>query len=547
MALPTHFLTLLYLSNWISFLTHTLEMEILEILFAIVTCSLFCCLWWTHKSTTSRRQKTLPPGPPGWPIVGNLFQVILQKRQFMHVVGDLRKKYGPIFTLQMGQRTLVIVTSSDLIHEALVQKGSNFASRPPDSPIRLLFSVGKCAINSAEYGPLWRTLRRNFVTELINPTRIRQCSWIRKWAIEEHMKTLESENSQHGFIEVMNTCRLTICSILICLCFGARFSKEKLKNIESIVKDVMIISMPKLPDLLPVLLPLFRRQLVAAKELRKRQMECMVPIIRARREFLEKSEDNMKTPTVNDLKVDDLEMVSPPGAAYIDSLYNLQPPSRGMLGEEELVTLVTEVILAGTDTSATTIEWAMFHLVTNQEIQEKLYKEIVGKVGVNGVIEESDVENMEYLDAVVKETFRRRPPGHFTLSHAATQPTELGGYVIPTGVNVEFYTAWLTQDPDAWEDPEEFRPERFLEGGEGASVDITGMKGVKMLPFGTGRRICPAWSLGTLHVNMLLARMVHTFKWVPVPGNPPDPTETFAFTVVMKNPLKATILRRDIS
>ncbi|CAH1423811.1 unnamed protein product [Lactuca virosa] len=521
-------------------------MEFLDIGLAFLTC-LFCCLWWRSHFTASHKRKILPPGPPGWPIVGNLVQVILQKRPFMYVVRDLRAKYGPIFTMQMGQRTLVIVTSSDLIHEALVQKGPIFASRPPDSPIRLLFSVGKCAINSAQYGPLWRTLRRNFVTELINPTRIRQCSWIRKWAFEEHMKIVESENSQYGFVEVMSTCRLTVCSILICLCFGARISKEKIKNIESILKDVMMITLPKLPDFMPVLLPLFRRQLVAAKELRRRQMECLVPLVRARRAFLESRVDNMKNPSVNRLKADDLEMVSPVGAAYIDSLYNLEPAGRGKLGEEELVTLVSEVINAGTDTSATAVEWALFHLVMNQEIQEKLYREIIEKVGVNGEVQESDVENMAYLAAVVKETFRRHPPSHFVLSHAATQPTELGGYVIPPDVNVEFYTAWVTEDPDVWEAPEEFRPERFLDGGEGAGVDITGMKGVKMLPFGAGRRICPAWSLGTLHVNMLLARMVHKFKWVPIPGNPPDPTETFAFTVVMKNPLKATILRRDIS
>lgn len=110
-------------------------------------------------------------------------------------------------------------------------------------------------------------------------------------------------------------------------------------------------------------------------------------------------------------------------------------------------------------------------------------------------------------------------------------------------MSVEIYTAWLTENPETWPNPDEFRPERFLTK-DGLEVDITGMRGVKMIPFGAGRRICPAWSLGTLHVNLLLAKMVQAFKWIPTPGHQPDSTETFAFTVVMKNPLKATILPR---
>ncbi|PPS13812.1 hypothetical protein GOBAR_AA06774 [Gossypium barbadense] len=162
-------------------------MEFLD-LSIIVLALIFLCLWWRYWPTTGGGPKNLSPGPPGWPLVGNLIQIILQRQHFIFIVRGLRKRYGPIFSMQMGQRTMVIVTDSRLIHEALVQRGPTFASRPPDSPIRLVFSVGKRAINSAEYGPLWRTLRKNFVTEVITPTRVKQCGWIRKWAIENHMK-----------------------------------------------------------------------------------------------------------------------------------------------------------------------------------------------------------------------------------------------------------------------------------------------------------------------------------------------------------------------
>ncbi|KMS96731.1 hypothetical protein BVRB_8g200360 [Beta vulgaris subsp. vulgaris] len=511
-------------------------MEFLDILLLLLVI-LFLKFWWRRWSTTGGGPRNLPPGPPGWPIVGNLFQVILQRRPFMYVVQDLRKTYGPIFTMKMGQKTMVILTGRELIHEALVQRGALFASRPAESPTRLVFSLGKCAINSAEYGPLWRALRRNFAAEVVSPARVKQCGWVRKWAIDNHMGLIKDQAQDKGYVEVMSQCRLTICSVIICICFGAKLPQELIKGIESVLKQVMLMTLPKLPDFLPVLTTLVARgQLRRAKELRKRQMEILGPLVRARKAFVESGGRADSSP---------LHMASPVGAAYVDSLMGLDPPGRpGGLGEEELVTLCSEVINAGTDTSATAIEWALLHLVVDQRVQQKLYEEIVDVVGKNGIINEDDLEKMVYLKAIIKETLRRHPPSHFLLSHAATDDTVLGGYTIPKDINLEIYTAWLTQDPTLWPDPEAFRPERFLPGEEGYEVDWTGNRGVNMLPFGAGRRICPAWNLGTLHVGLLLARMVQAFRWVPISGSPPDPTETFAFTMVMKNPLKAGILPR---
>ncbi|CAD6335803.1 unnamed protein product [Miscanthus lutarioriparius] len=447
-------------------------MDVNDVLVVVLAAAL-AGMWWRWCSKTGGVDG-LPPGPPGWPVVGNLFQVILQRRPFM----------APMF-----------------------------ASRPEDSPTRLLFSVGKCTVNSAPYGPLWRALRRNFVAEIVSPHRVKSFSWIREWAVDAHLRRLRAELNAEGAVRVMAGCRLTICSILICICFGAKIPDELIREIEEVLKDVMMISLPKLPDFLPS----SRRSSGSSCP---RPAPCAAASSTASRRSSARGGTSSATATRGRRRRRAAwEMMSRPGEAYVDSLFDLEPPGRGKrLGEEELVTLCSEVMSAGTDTSATALEWAMMHLILDPAAQERLYDEVVAKAGKTARITEADVEAMPYLQAVVKETFRRHPPSHFVLSHAATRDTELGGYRVPADASVEFYTAWVTENPATWPDPELWRPERFLEGGEGFDTDITGTRALRMMPFGAGRRICPAATLGVLHIQLMLANMVRAFRWTPPPA-----------------------------
>jgi len=159
-------------------------------------------------------------------------------------------------------------------------------------------------------------------------------------------------------------------------------------------------------------------------------------------------------------------------------------------------------------------------------------------------VDEKDVDNMLYLQAVVKELLRKHPPTYFSLTHAATEQTTLAGYDIPTDANVEIFLPGISEDPKLWSDPEKFDPERFVSGKEDA--DITGVTGVKMMPFGVGRRICPGLGMATVHVHLMLARMVQEFEWSAYPPNSKlDFAGKLEFTVVMKNTLRAIIKPRD--
>lgn len=239
--------------------------------------------------------------------------------------------------------------------------------------------------------------------------------------------------------------------------------------------------------------------------------------------------------------------------SYVDTLLDLELPSKEgkrKLTEVEIVNLCNEFLGAGSDTTITSLQWIMANIVKYPKVQETLYDEIssVVRPGVDAM-EEEDLQRLPYLKAVVLEGLRRHPPAHLVLPHAVTEDTELGGYMIPKKATVNFMVADMGLNPNVWEDPMAFKPERFLSndhgsGGGAEGFDLTGSREIKMMPFGVGRRICPAYGLALLHLEYFVANLVWAFEWKAVDGDEVDLSEKTEFTIGMKNPLQAMALPR---
>ncbi|KFK24906.1 hypothetical protein AALP_AA8G040400 [Arabis alpina] len=419
----------------------------------------------------------------------------------------------------MGTRTMIIISDASLIHEALIQRGSQFASRPAENPTRTIFSCNKFTVNAAKYGPIWRSLRRNMVQNMLSPTRLKQFGSVRKSAMDKLIVKIKSESEQHGgLIYVLKNARFAAFTILLEMCFGIEMEEESIVKMDEIMKNVLITVDPRIDDYLPILAPFFIKERRKALQVRREQIDYVVGIIEKRN----------KTTTF---------------FSYLDTLLDLKIEGRETTpSNEELVTLCSEFLNGGTDTTGTAIEWGIAEMIANPEIQCRIYDEIRSIVG-DRRIEEGDVERMVYLQAFVKELLRKHPPTYFSLTHAVMETTTLGGYDIPVGVNVEVFIPGINEDPKIWVNPKKFDPDRFMLGKEDA--DITGISGVKMIPFGVGRRICPGLAMATVHVYLMLARMVQEFEWFAYPpGSEIDFAGKTEFTVVMKNPLRAMVKPR---
>ncbi|KAI9116531.1 hypothetical protein K1719_012698 [Acacia pycnantha] len=473
-----------------------------------------CFLFVIRKLLSKKSHKSLPPGPRKLPLIGNLHQIGSLPH---HSFKNMAKKYGPIMHLQLGQLSYVIVTSKELAKEVMKTHDVIFANRPK------LFAGDTFLYNStdvvfAPYGSYWRQLRKICTLELLSIKRVRTCRRVREEEVFAFVKHV-SENELGSVVNLPEELYRLTNTIVARAAFG-----WKTKNVEKVLSIlgyvVKLAGGLTIADLYPSLefLRVINGAKAEAEKVRK-DLDAMLDTII--NEHLEK-------------KVGPAEQVE---EDFVDVLLRIQKENdfEIPLTLDNIKAVILDMFIGGTETTAMTIEWAMAEMVKNPKTLKKAQEEVRRVYGNKGYVDESELHQLTYMAAVIRETLRLHPPGPFLMPRESSEICELNGYKLPPKTKLMVHVWAIATDPEYWNEPEVFQPERFID----SSIDYRGGN-FEYMPFGAGRRICPGVSFAAAVLDLVLANLLYHFDWkLPNGKNNEelDMTETFISAVRMKNDL----------
>ncbi|KAF7825349.1 cytochrome P450 83B1-like [Senna tora] len=395
-----------------------------------------------HQKYRKIIKKKLPPGPKGLPIIGNLHQ--LDSSSLYLNLWNLSKQYGPLFSLQLGLRPALVVSSPRMAKETLKNHDIEFSGRPS------LLGQKKLTYNGdiffSPYDDYWREIRKICVVHIFSSKRVASFSSIRK--------------------------------------FHVLFTE-----LQAMVGTFFI------SDYIPFMGWMDRvRGLIGRLEKNFKEFD----------EFYQQVIDEHLHPQRKKLEEEDI----------IDVLLHLKKQ------RSFSVDLTFDRIKA---------------LLVNPRTMQRVQAEVRELYGKKAFIEEEDIQKLPYLKAVLKETLRLHPPGPLLVPRETNKDCIIEGYEIPAKTLV-YVNAWaIHRDPNAWNDPEEFYPERFLE----CDIDFKGQD-FKLIPFGAGRRICPGIPMGVITVELILANLIYSFDWEMPQGMKKEDIDTEVLPGIAqqkKNPL----------
>ncbi|KAL8115088.1 hypothetical protein AgCh_021787 [Apium graveolens] len=485
---------------------------------------------WLIKKYKLRTNYKLPPGPARWPIVGNLLQLSqLPHRDF----ASFCEKYGPLVYLRLGTVDAITTNDPDIIREILLRQDDVFASRPRTlAAIHLAYGCGDVAL--APLGPKWKWMRRICMENLLTTKRLESFTKHRAdeaqhlvqdvWALAQTGKVVNLREVLGAF-SMNNVTRMLLGKQY----FGAGSAgPEEAMDFMHITHELFwLLGLIYLGDYLPIW------RLVDPYGCEKKMRE------------VEKRVDNFHTRIIEEhrLKKQIEGQIDDGDMDFVDVLLSL-PGENGKahMDDVEIKALIQDMIAAATDTSAVTNEWAMVEVTKHPRVMHKIQEELDSVVGLNRMVLESDLSQLNYLRSVVREVFRMHPAGPFLIPHESTRATKINGYDIPAKTRVFINTHGLGRNTKIWDNINEFRPERHMPS-DGSRVEISHGADFKILPFSAGKRKCPGAPLGVTLVLMALARLLHCFDWSPTEGlkhEDIDTKEVYGMTMPKAEPFKAT-------
>ncbi|OQU80433.1 hypothetical protein SORBI_3007G128000 [Sorghum bicolor] len=490
------------------------------------------------KGNSNAAARRLPPSPPAVPFLGHL-PLLVSGRAFHSSLAGLAARHGPVFSLRLGSRAAVVVSSPACAEACFTEHDVAFANRPR-LPSQELASFGGAALAVSSYGPYWRTLRRVAAVRLLSTHRVASsmCPVISA-EVRAMLRRVMSRAAADGRVQLKDSLFELSLSVLMETIAQTKTSRTdaddgvspEAHEFRRIVDEILPYLGATNPwDYLPSFLRRFDVLGVRSK---------IRDVVGRRDAFLQRLIDAERRRLQDDGGDGEGEKKS-----MIAVMLSLQKSEPDVYTDTMIMALCGNLFTAGTETTSSTIEWAMSLLLNHPEALKKVEAEIEAAVGTSGgLITMDDVAGLSYLQCVISETLRLYPVAPLLLPHESAADCAVGGYDVPRGTLLFVNAYAIHRDPAVWEEPGEFRPERFgRDGGKAAEAEAEGRL---MLPFGMGRRRCPGETLALRTVGLVLATLIQCFHWDRVDGAEIDMTESGGLTMPRAVPLEATCKPRQ--
>nr|KAJ0201824.1 hypothetical protein LSAT_V11C600340830 [Lactuca sativa] len=516
--------------------------------FITFTATISCFLFFGHLAwirsganyTSSKGlAKTAPEAPGSWPIIGHLY--LLSGSQVPHkLLGSMAHKFGPIFTIKLGVNRVLVVSNAEMAKECLTTNDRVFATRPKSMATELMgYNYANFALSP--HVSYWREIRKIVVLELASHHRLQMLSQIRASELKSSITDLYKDwktnkgSSETIKVDMKQWFGNLILNMTMRVIFGNRFSHGEQKE------DEFKISIRRLSELLGAFvpsdaIPWLRWMDIGGyeKKMKKTAKELDVVI----EGWLEEHRKKMNSTQHVDEREEEEEAFM---SALLSRVKEVKKDLPGFSTDVIVKATCLALLAAATDTTTITLTWGLALLVNNPVVLKKAQEEIEKHVGRDRMVEESDLKNLVYLQAIINETMRLYPAAPLSVPHESTQDCIVGGYTVPKGTRLLVNIWKIQHDPEIWEDPFEFIPERFFTSKK--DIDIKGQH-FELIPFGSGRRMCLGISFAVNALQLILANIIHGFEFKNPSSEAVDMTESPGLTNLKATPLELLIAPR---
>ncbi|XP_022138438.1 cytochrome P450 CYP82D47-like [Momordica charantia] len=498
---------------------------------------LYALFTMSRKSSADRRRLPAPPEAGGaWPVIGHLHQ--LSAKEPTHItLAKMADAYGPMFTLRFGMKKALVVSSWEIAREFFTTNDRVFASRPKLVASKLL-GYDYAMFGLSPYGPHWRQARRVATLELLTNHRLERLQHVRILEVQNWIKELYKlcvENEEKAVVEMKTWFGDVTLNTIFRMVVGKRFStafddNNGSEECKKALRDFF--------GLFGIFIPSDAFQFLSWFDLggHEKAMKETAELLDDTFDKFLKEHQQQQASNFGESEMEEQDFMD-----VMISVVKNEAESFSYDAETVIKATCLNMILGGFDTTTVTMTWAISLLLNNQEALKKAQLELDEQVGRERQVNESDVKNLLYLRAIVKETLRLYPPAPLLAPHESIEDCTAVGYYIPNGTRLIVNVKKLQRDPFVWEDPCEFRPERFLTSQN--NFDVRGQS-PQFIPFGNGRRMCPGISFALQVIHLTLANLLHGFEIGRPSEELLDMEESVGLTSVRKTPLEIVLTPR---